>query len=114
MFQVRHGKSGDESTTNTLIAAEGPKDIDFTSYQKITTTLADNLKSLVKAATGGVKINPSISICPIAKPAAQPPKKLRPNQDNGYGADHGNRYGCGGDRDQGNVNNNGNGWGKGN
>ena len=37
-------KAGDESTTNASIAAEKPKDIDFTSYQKVTMTLADDLK----------------------------------------------------------------------
>ena len=94
------------------------EDIDFTSYQKVTTALADDLKLLVKAENGGAKINPSISVHPIVKPAAQPAKKQWPNQYNGYSGDsgykngNGNRNRCRGDRGQGNGNNNANGCGQ--
>ena len=68
-FKVGMARAGDKSTTKAAIAAEKVEDIDSTLYQKVTITLADDLNALVKAANGGAKINLSILICPIAKPA---------------------------------------------
>ena len=61
-FKSGLAKAGYEFYTNAAIATEKPEEIDIISYKKVTTTLADDLKSLVKAANGGVKINPSIKI----------------------------------------------------
>ena len=84
-FQSSFSKAGEKFNTNIAIAAGKADDIDFTSYQKATITLPGDLACLVKAANGGAKINPSISIHPIAKPTTRPAKQQRPNYDNVYG-----------------------------
>ena len=116
----RFARAGDKFNTNAEIAAGKAGDIELASYQKATITLSDDLTCLVKAVNGGAKINPSISIRPIAKPAAQPGNQQRPNQYNGYGGDRAfgnandNRQGYSGDRSQGNGNQNANGHSHGN
>ena len=47
-FKSCMAKARDEFITNASIAAEMAEYIDFTSYQKVITTLADDLNSLIK------------------------------------------------------------------
>ena len=61
-FKLGMAKAGDEFTTNALITAEKLEEIDITLYQKVTTSLSDDLKLLIKASNGGAKINPLISV----------------------------------------------------
>ena len=80
-FMSKIAKAGNDFDTNTEIATGTVNNIKLDAYKKAVTCFADDCKDIIKAANGGTKLNPSISIRPVEVPHPEPKRQKFP--DNG-------------------------------
>ena len=64
-FMSKILKAGNDFDTKTEIATGNVDNIKLNAYTKAVTCFADDCKDIMKAANGGTKLDPSISIRPV-------------------------------------------------
>ena len=89
-FMSKIEKAGNDFDANTEIATGNVQNIKLEAYKKAVTYFADDCKDISKAANGGSKINPSISIHPVD---VQQPDTKRPKFPNAGGNNRANNNG---------------------